>query len=170
MNTIETVAATAGFPQNGIAATSLNQSAAIADNSVSSREPMAPAVSEYFDGSPVPTFAIDMEHVVTHWNKACEQATGRSPIEIVGSRNHWQPFYPEQRPVMADLIVDGSIETLASTYYQDKFKPSSLIPGAYEEEDFSLTSEKMGVGYFFLPRHCAIATGGLSAPSKPCRT
>jgi two-component system NtrC family sensor kinase len=139
MSQIETAAATAGLQQDAMSA----------DTGAPAQEPTAPALSEYFDGSPVPAFAIDMNHVVTHWNKACGQATGRSSTEMVGSRNHWQPFYPDQRPVMADLIVDGSFETFGSTYYQDKFKASSLIPGAYEGEDFFPHIGKNGCWLFF---------------------
>lgn len=137
MNKIEIASTTASLRQDGMTAAIPNPSTTTAaGNRASSQKSMAPALSEYFDGSPVPTFAIDMEHVITHWNKACEDITGRSSKEMVGTRNHWQPFYPEQRPVMVDLIADGSVETLASSYYQDKFRPLTLIPGAYEAEDF----------------------------------
>ena len=34
------------------------------------------ALSAFFDGHPVATFAIDTSHVVTHWNSACEQLLG----------------------------------------------------------------------------------------------
>ena len=34
------------------------------------------ALSAFFDGHPVATFAIDTDHVVTHWNSACEQWLG----------------------------------------------------------------------------------------------
>ncbi len=97
---------------------------------------MAPAISEYFDGNPVPAFAIDADHVITHWNKACQHTIGRSSTEMVGTKNQWQPFYPQERPVLADLIVAGTVEELIDTYYHDKFMRSSLIPGAYEAEDF----------------------------------
>jgi signal transduction histidine kinase len=146
MNKIETASTTADRPQDSMAAT---PAAASADSGESPSERLAPAVSEYFDGSPVPAFAIDMDHVVTHWNKACAEVTGRSATEIVGSRNHWQPFYWEPRPVMIDLIVDGSAETLAGTYYGDKFKPSPLIPGAFEAEDFFPRLGENGRWLFF---------------------
>ncbi|MEO6352367.1 MAG: ATP-binding protein [Oxalobacteraceae bacterium] len=97
---------------------------------------LAPALSDFFDGNPVATFVINAEHVITHWNCACEQATGVSAAEMIGTRNQWLPFYGKERPVMADLIVSGSIEKMVDTYYQDKFKPSNLIPDAFEAEDF----------------------------------
>lgn len=99
-------------------------------------ERMMPALSEFFDGCPVPAFAIDADHVVTHWNKACENMTGVSAAAIIASMRQWQPFYPDPRPVLADLIVSGNAGATVDTYYRNKVRPSPLIPGAYEAEDF----------------------------------
>jgi PAS domain S-box-containing protein len=93
------------------------------------------ALSEFFDGHPVATFAIDTNHVITHWNKACEHLLGWSRDAMVGTSNHWQPFYPRQRPLLADLIISG-VEDEIDALYLGKHKRSALIPGAYEAEDF----------------------------------
>ena len=95
-----------------------------------------PAIAEFFDGSPVPSFAIDADHVITQWNKACASVTGYSAAQMIGTRDHWKPFYQSQRHVMADLIVDGAMEDLVTNYYAGKFRRSPLIPNAYEAEDF----------------------------------
>jgi PAS domain S-box-containing protein len=95
----------------------------------------AVALSEFFDGHPVATFAIDTNHVITHWNKACEHLLGWSRDEMVGTRNHWQPFYPRERPLLADLIISG-VEDEIDALYLGKHKRSALIPGAFEAEDF----------------------------------
>lgn len=97
---------------------------------------MTPALSEFFDGSPVPAFAIDADHVITQWNKACTHIIGMPSEQMVGTRNQWQPFYPRERPVLADLIVSGAVEDMMEAYYHNKFRRSTLIPGAYEAEDF----------------------------------
>lgn len=96
----------------------------------------APAVSEYFDGSPVPAFAIDADRRVTQWNKACERITGISAASILGTRDHWKAFYRQYRPVLADLIVSASGEDAIEKYYHGKCMRSTLIPGAYEVEDY----------------------------------
>jgi two-component system NtrC family sensor kinase len=93
------------------------------------------ALSEFFDGNPVPTFAIDTHHVITHWNRACEHLLGWSKADMIGTSNHWQAFYPKPRPVLADLIIGGS-EGELDLHYPGKYRASSLIPGAYEAEDF----------------------------------
>ena len=92
-------------------------------------------LSEFFDGHPVATFAINTDHVVTHWNKACEQLLGWSKEEMVGTQNHWQAFYPKQRPLLADLIISGEEDEI-DRHYLGKHKRSTLIPGAFESEDF----------------------------------
>ena len=47
----------------------------------------------FFDGSPVPTFVIDADHVVTHLNKACALTLGVTSDEVIGSKGIGQHFY-----------------------------------------------------------------------------
>lgn len=94
------------------------------------------SLAQIVDGSPVATLVIDAGHRVTHWNRACEALTGVPAATMIGSRDHWQPFYPAPRPIMADLVLDGVGEAAVDRLYHGKFHPSSLIPGAYEAEDF----------------------------------
>jgi diguanylate cyclase (GGDEF)-like protein/PAS domain S-box-containing protein len=56
--------------------------------------------------SAVPIFVLDPQHRVTDWNRACELLTGISATEMVGTSNHWQGFYTEKRPCLADLVID----------------------------------------------------------------
>ena len=93
-------------------------------------------LSKITDGSPLPTFAVNKEHRVTHWNIAIESLSGIKKGEVVGTDNQWRAFYNEKRPVMADLIVDGASGDEIAVYYRDKAKKSYLIDGAYEAEDF----------------------------------
>jgi len=93
------------------------------------------SVSEFFDGHPVATFVIDVNHVIVHWNKACEHLLGWSKEAMVGTSNQWQPFYNKQRPLLADLIISG-VDDEIDNYYLGKHMRSALIPGAYEAEDY----------------------------------
>ena len=104
-------------------------------NKISMQEP---AISEFFDGCPVPAFAINADHVITHWNKACEYLFSLSAAEMVGTRNQWRPIYHHQRPVLADLIVAGNFENIHGNYYNGNhsFRASPLIPNAFEGEYF----------------------------------
>jgi PAS domain S-box-containing protein len=93
-------------------------------------------LSKIIDGSPIPSFVIDKQHKVTHWNTAIVSLTGVSEQEVVGTDEQWRAFYADKRPVMADLIVDGASAAEVEAYYRGQYRKSSLIDGAYEAEDF----------------------------------
>jgi PAS domain S-box-containing protein len=88
------------------------------------------ALSELLDGHPVATFVIDTDHVITHWNRACAQLLVRSTEEMIGTRQQGLAFYARDMPMLADLIVDGDQAALA------RYRQSTVIPGAYEAEEF----------------------------------
>lgn len=106
-------------------------------------------LSQAIEGNSIPTFIIDKKHIVTHWNKACENLTGVSASEIVSTKKHWSPFYSEQRPVMADLLVDKLSEKDMSKYYGGKYHKSAFIERAYEAEDFFPNLGEDGKWIFF---------------------
>jgi PAS domain S-box-containing protein len=93
-------------------------------------------LSKIIDGSPMPSFVINGEHRVTHWNTAIASLTGLAKKRVVGTDEQWRAFYADKRPVMADLIVDGASAEEIETHYPDKYKKSRLIGDAYEAEDF----------------------------------
>ena len=94
-------------------------------------------LAQIIDGNPVPTFVIDEDHLITHWNKACEQILGFKAEDMVGTAKQQEVFYGRKRPVMADLIVDGGMEQAINQLYGNKrLNRSQLIAGAYEAEDF----------------------------------
>ena len=86
-------------------------------------------------GSPVPSFVIGKDHKVLYWNTALEELTGIKAGEILGTTHHWRAFYGSERPCMADLLVDQSLDTIAQ-WYSNKYIKSTLIEEAYEATDF----------------------------------
>ena len=94
------------------------------------------ALSQIIQGSTTPTFVINRNHIVTHWNLALEKLTGFAADEIVGTNHHWKPFRKKARPIMADVILDQLETGEISQYYGSKWRPSSLVEGAYEAEEF----------------------------------
>jgi len=90
----------------------------------------------FFDGSPLPTFVINRDHVVTHFNKACALALGVSADQVIGTKGVGKLFYGVERPVMADLIVDGSMTEIINDLYQNRYRSSLVVPDAYEAEGF----------------------------------
>jgi len=94
-------------------------------------------------GSPIPTFVIDNGHRVIYWNRAMEEYSGVKAKEIIRTDNHWQAFYDEKRPCMADLLVDEKIHDI-SQWYPEKYRASHLIGGAYEAIDYFPHPSKNG--------------------------
>jgi PAS domain S-box-containing protein len=64
----------------------------------------------------VAIFAIDTNHHIIHWNKACEELTGLKAEEVLGTHNHWKAFYEDQRPCLSDILIDGKEEILQEHY------------------------------------------------------
>jgi PAS domain S-box-containing protein len=55
--------------------------------------------------STVPTFVIDAQHKILHWNKACEEITRINASEIVGT----DIFYGSDLPSLADIVVSREL-------------------------------------------------------------
>ena len=106
-------------------------------------------LTQIIDADPVPTLVINARHTVTHWNRACEQVIGLKASELIGTCNQWSAFYPEKRPIMADLIVSGQIEDMLRLYGGKKLRRSPTIEGAYEAEDFFPTMGEKGRWLYF---------------------
>jgi PAS domain S-box-containing protein len=97
---------------------------------------MQERLTQIIDSIPIPTFVLDNDHNVIHYNPAMENLTGITRDEIYGTRNAWQAFYNAARPTMADLILDGAPESEIARYYRGKYRKSTVKAGAYEAEDF----------------------------------
>ncbi len=86
-------------------------------------------------GSPSLQFVIDRDHRVISWNKALEAYSGIEAADIIGTDQQWRAFYPEKRPVLADILVDGDPDAV-ERWYAGKYKKSRYVEGAYEAVDF----------------------------------
>ncbi len=104
---------------------------------------------QIIESIPIPTFVIDNDHVVTHYNTAMENLTGITVDEIVGTSDPWKVFYAAARPTMADFIVDGASQEEIAGYYHGKFQRSLVKEGAYEAEDFFADIGEKGKWLFF---------------------
>lgn len=109
-------------------------------------------------GSPIPQFVIDKNHRVIFWNDAIQAATGIRSEDIIGTNQHWKAFYPEVRPCLADLLVDGTIEKIP-TWYAGKYNQSLLVEGAYEATDFISLIGKNGAWLHFTATPIRDASG-----------
>lgn len=98
-------------------------------------------LKKIIEDSPVPIGVINSEHKITHWNSAMEAFTGLKKEEMIGTDKQWLAFYPNKRPVLIDLIIDGADEKKIFKIYGDKIKKSPLIEGVYG-----------GIGFFSTER------------------
>jgi diguanylate cyclase (GGDEF)-like protein/PAS domain S-box-containing protein len=118
-------------------------------------------LAQIVDGSSIPTFVIDAEHRVTHWNQACANLTGFSARQMLGSDEVWRAFYPLPRPTMADLVLSGASDEAIANYYQN-FSRSVLIEGAVEAENFHPYMSEGGRWLYFTAAPLHDADGKLS--------
>lgn len=82
--------------------------------------------------SAVPCFVLDSNHQVIIWNRACEELTGLTTFDVLGTDQHWRAFYPEERPCLADLILDHDIKKTVDLY--QTFSTSQLIADGLQAE------------------------------------
>jgi len=102
------------------------------------------------DRSVIPSFIINQDHLVLYWNKALEELSRIPATEVIGTSQHWKAFYSQDRPCMADLLVDGKIEKIPE-WYKEKFSESKLVDEALRLRISFLISER-GVSGSALPR------------------
>ncbi len=91
---------------------------------------------DFIDEMPEATFAIDNEHVVTHWNKACEELTGIPASRMIGTRDPWKAFYDQKRPLLADLVVSCQSEEVIATHYKQSYRRNPNVEETYDAGGF----------------------------------
>ena len=91
---------------------------------------------EIISNAPIPIFVLDDHHKITHFNKACEELTGLSEKEMIGTNNQWKAFYSKRRPVMADLIIDRSSDDQIVKHYGSKYNRSAKSKELFSATDF----------------------------------
>ena len=94
------------------------------------------AISQIIEGSTIPTFVLNKDHIVTYWNTAMEKITGAPAETMVGTSRPSTPFWGKTRPTMADVILDQIGEDEIKKLYGEKWRKSALIEEAYEAEVF----------------------------------
>src|SRR3989339_765652 len=88
------------------------------------------------DFSPVAQFAIDREHRIVRWNRACEIMTGYPAREMVGTDLQWKPFYPSKRPMLADIVLEQGGRDFLKYYQGNKLIRSKAVSNAWEKSEF----------------------------------
>ncbi|HEX8994028.1 MAG TPA: PAS domain-containing protein [Candidatus Paceibacterota bacterium] len=99
-----------------------------------------------------PTFAINTDHKVILWNKACERLTGASAQEMIGTDKQWAPFYNYKRPTVSDLVIDHKPDDMGK-FYSNFSLNKSVIEGGWEAEGWyeNLGGKKRYIFFTALP-------------------
>lgn len=92
-------------------------------------------LSQIVDGSPIPTFVIDVDQKVTHWNRACAMLTEVPADQMLGRTDVWRAFYDSPRPVLANLLISGALDEVLDSG-NTHITRSSVIEGAIEAQAF----------------------------------
>lgn len=88
------------------------------------------------DGCPIPIFAIDMQRRLFLWNRAMELVTGHGRNEVLGRPVDSGMFYDgASRPVLAELVLEMDLSTMAELYGAKRLSASDSIPEAFEAID-----------------------------------
>ncbi|MBN2159139.1 MAG: PAS domain S-box protein [Spirochaetes bacterium] len=119
-------------------------------------------LSQIVEGSPIPTFVIDENHRLTHWNRACEILTVRSAGKMIGTRRQWEAFYASERPTMADLIMDGTRDPSVLANYSHEYRKSTILAEAWESERFFPALGKRGRWLFLTAALLRDAEGNIT--------
>lgn len=123
------------------------------------KQPDSELLVQVLQNISVPTLVLDRDHTVTIWNSALETLTGVPAAAMVGTKNHWQAFYPEQKPLLADLVLDKVREHTINKAYNGNHRKSPLTRGAYEVEVFFPNLGEGGKWLFLTASPVADSTG-----------
>jgi signal transduction histidine kinase/Na+/proline symporter len=80
---------------------------------------------------PDPTFVVDASGQVIIWNRAAEEYTGARAADMLGKGDHEYaiPFYGIRRPLLADLVLDRSLEPRVRPFYAQLSVEERLVTG-----------------------------------------
>ena len=81
-------------------------------------------LAKIIDGSAVPSFVINQDHKITHWNTAMEALSGIKREHMIGKGTYSEVFYSHKRPTMADLIISRASPQEIEKYYPGRYRKS----------------------------------------------
>jgi len=87
------------------------------------------SLSNIIEFLPDATFVIDRDKRIIAWNRAMEEMTGVSKIQILGTSDYSLPFYGTRRPVLVDLL-DLESEELEQKYIYVERKGTTMFAEA----------------------------------------
>ncbi len=93
-------------------------------------------ITELVEDLPTAAFILNKDHVITHWNRAMEVLTGVPANERIGTKEQWKPFYSEERPALADVVLEKGVNNLIDKFYHGKHMVNNFLESAHDGSDF----------------------------------
>ncbi|MFA6362057.1 PAS domain S-box protein [Methanoregula sp.] len=99
-------------------------------------------------GSPLPQLVIDKDHRIVSWNTAMEHFSGLRADQMIGAMTFGNIFYDQDRPLLADLIIDEKFDEI-KRFFPENCKKSSYLVDTWEGITFSKIHPGEGNWVFF---------------------
>jgi len=106
------------------------------ENKIQRLEQQVDELNNIIYKAPIPIFAINKDHTITHFNQAVEELSGLKSKDMVGTKDQWRAFYSTPRPIMADLIIDKSSDAQIVEHYGLKYTRTSETKDRFAATDF----------------------------------
>ncbi len=106
-------------------------------------------VTGVIDDLPTPAFILDKDHVITHWNPAMAALTGVAAEDKIGTKEQWKSFYSQERPLLADMVLEPGSKKLVNKFFHGKNRPNKYLDSAYEVSDFEPSLGENGRWIYF---------------------
>ncbi|WP_297310491.1 sodium:proton antiporter NhaD [Neptuniibacter sp.] len=93
-------------------------------------------IGAHLNDQPYPAFMIDKEKNVTHWNTALEELTGIKADEVIGTKDHWRGFYKDQRPTLADAVLEDESGAGVRQHYHNQYRTNPMGGKSYDAASY----------------------------------
>ncbi|OPY38654.1 MAG: PAS fold protein [Methanoregula sp. PtaU1.Bin051] len=103
-----------------------------AENALAEKEQL---LNTIFQVTPQAYFLINRNHRIVFWNRSLEILTKIRAEEVMGTNRQWRAFYPEERPCLADLLLEND-EARIESQYKGKCRKTGTVDNAHDCVDF----------------------------------
>ncbi len=93
-------------------------------------------LSKTIAGATQAAFAIDRNHLVTHWNRAMQSLSGIPAEEAIGKPFKWDVISEKGRPSLAEMVLEDLPKHDVKSYYNDHCQRDPQIDKGYDAVDY----------------------------------
>lgn len=93
-------------------------------------------IGEHLNDQPYPAFMLDKDHQVSHWNVPLEELTGFKAADMIGTKDHWKAFYKEERPTLADIVLDDKSGVGVRQHYRGQYRANEIDSKSYDAANY----------------------------------